>query len=81
MQKDKLTNRKAIKWEAVNAICTIFLTLSVFVAIYQIYVSKKIAIFDFMAKLDDEFNSERIEKARVITVDLDFTNPDANELC
>jgi hypothetical protein len=80
LQKKKRTGQKVIKWEAVTAICTFFLTLGVFVALYQVYVSKKVATFDFMARLDDEFNSERIQKTREITVDLNFTNHDANEL-
>ncbi len=80
MQKKKRTEKKVVKWEAITAISTLVLTLGVFVATYQLYLSKKVATFDFIERLDKEFNSERIEKAREITVDLNFTNPDANEL-
>ena len=49
------------------------MTLGVFVAVYQVYITKKVATFEFMAKLDEEFSSERIVKARKVTVDANFT--------
>jgi hypothetical protein len=80
LQKKNQTKLNGVNWEAVTAICSAFMTLCVFVALYEVSVTKKVATFEFMATLDDEFNSERIQKARERIVNLDFTNPDANEL-
>jgi hypothetical protein len=80
LQKKKRIGKKNFNWEAMTAICSFFLTLSVVIALLQFHLSKNVANVDSLTKLDEEFNSERIEKAREITVALDFTNPDANEL-
>ena len=80
MQKNRRIGQGVFKWEAVTAICTFFLTLGVFVALKQVYVTKEVAKFDFMAKLDDEFHSERLEKTRKIIVDANFTNLDSEKL-
>jgi hypothetical protein len=79
LQKKKHIEKRNFNWEVVSAICNILLALGVSIALWQVYVSKKVATFDFLTKLDEEFNSQRIEKARGIAVMLDYTIPDANE--
>jgi hypothetical protein len=67
-------------WEAITAIFTAVAAIGVLFAFYQLRMSKKVAVFEYIVKLDEEFNSERIIKVRARVAALDFTNLDANTI-
>jgi hypothetical protein len=67
-------------WEAITAIFTVVAAIGVLLAFYQLRISKKVAVFEYIAKLDEEFNSDRIIEARARVATLDFTNLDANSI-